>query len=106
MILSHACLPIPTRPRAIDAFGRAKLYRKVCEFDGFMWHVFGVLFMLDHDEKTGGRRMTREKIDGLETWVTAFLRAFLPYCPLKIITQLIDQIFRFLEEIIPNSCTV
>lgn len=30
--------------------------------------------MLDHDQKTDDRRMTREKIDGLETWVTAFLR--------------------------------
>jgi site-specific recombinase XerD len=30
--------------------------------------------MLDYDQKTADRRMTREKIDGLETWVTAFLR--------------------------------
>ena len=30
--------------------------------------------MLDHDQKVTLTRMTREKIDGLETWVTAFLR--------------------------------
>ncbi|MDP1715980.1 MAG: tyrosine-type recombinase/integrase [Anaerolineales bacterium] len=30
--------------------------------------------MPDHEQKTSNQHMTREKIDGLETWVTAFLR--------------------------------
>lgn len=30
--------------------------------------------MLNHDNKTNKRHMTREKIDGLETWVNAFFR--------------------------------
>jgi site-specific recombinase XerD len=44
------------------------------ENSGFLWQCFEAVYMLEKDEKTDNKRMTREKIDGLETWVTAFLR--------------------------------
>ena len=66
--------------------------------------------MLDHNTKNDLTRMTREKIDGLETWVTAFLRdcktrglsaftvefyraqlqIFITYCKGESVTEVLD----------------